>query len=168
MINKQALSTIAVAVLFVCFLSCATSADAAPRNRARVDPEIAALDTAIQTSFTKLQDRLQPGLRIALLPINAADRDKGNYAYNEITIKFFDTLIYDMVERDQINQILKEQNIQYSGLVDDSTAAQIGKFLGAQVIIIGDISGSGSTRRLVFRGLDVQTARIMAISQERF
>jgi len=166
--NKKIYSAIAFAVLFVIYFSCAAIAEAAPKTKAKVDPEITALEDAAKTSFTKLQDRLKPGLRIALLPINAADKDKGNYAYNEMTIMFFDTLLYDMVERDQIDKILKEQNFQYSGLVDDRTAAQIGKFLGAQVIIIGDISGSGSTRRLVFRGLDVETAKIVAIAQERF
>ncbi|MCL2763100.1 MAG: CsgG/HfaB family protein, partial [Treponema sp.] len=75
---------------------------------------------------------------------------------------------YDMVERARIDQILQEQNFQISGMVSDDTAVSIGKFLGAQVIIIGDISGSGNTRRLVFRALDVETGKIMGISSERF
>ena len=173
---KSIISIIAVIAIAACFIACASApaSTAAPaggspaRSAPASDPDIAALDGAVEAAFTRMSANLTAGLTIALLPINAADRDRGNYAYENITIMFFDTLIYDMVERNRINEIIKEQNLQYSGLVDDRTAAEIGKFLGAQVIIIGDITGSGATRRLVFRALDVETARIMALAQERF
>ena len=132
------------------------------------DAEFDAFQAVIDKSFNNLEPRLTAGKRIALLPINGADKDNGSYAYDTLTVMFVNALKYEMVERARIDQIIQEQNFQMTGMVSDETAVSIGKFLGAQVIVIGDISGTGSTRRLVFRALDVETGKILGISQERF
>ena len=128
----------------------------------------AAFEAVIEKSFDNLEPRVAAGKRVALLPINAADKENGDYAYDTITVMFVNALKYDMVERARINDILQEHNFQLTGMVSDETAVSIGKFLGAEIIIIGDISGSGNTRRLVFRALDVETGKILGISSERF
>jgi curli biogenesis system outer membrane secretion channel CsgG len=45
-----------------------------------------------------------------------------------------------MVERSRINQILAEQNLGASGRIEPATAAQIGRLLGADAVIIGTIN----------------------------
>ncbi|MCS7227205.1 MAG: CsgG/HfaB family protein [Gloeomargarita sp. SKYB31] len=45
-----------------------------------------------------------------------------------------------LVERSRINQILAEQNLGASGRIEPATAAQIGRLLGADAVIIGSIS----------------------------
>jgi len=54
------------------------------------------------------------------------------------------TDIYTLVSRDELDQILKEQHLGASGLVDETQAASIGKLLGADAIIVGDIISSTS------------------------
>ncbi|MBU1009911.1 MAG: hypothetical protein KKD74_07250 [Bacteroidetes bacterium] len=54
-------------------------------------------------------------------------------------IKGFKTDMYTVIERSQIEQVLKEQRIGLSGLIDENTAAQVGKLLGLDVILIGDV-----------------------------
>ena len=137
-------------------------------SNAAANTEFAAFEAVIDKSFNNLEPRLDAGKRLALLPINAADRENGNYAYDTLTVLFVNVMKYEMVERVRIDQLIQEQNFQISGLVSDETAVSIGKFLGAEVIIIGDISGAGNTRRLVFRALDVETGKILGISSERF
>jgi TolB-like protein len=44
-----------------------------------------------------------------------------------------------LVERSQIQKILKEQNFQASGSVNKSTAVQAGKILGVKYLLIGDV-----------------------------
>ena len=144
------------------------SAACATGGTGSANAEFAAFEAVIEKSFGNLEGRLAAGSRIALLPLNAADQDNGSYAYDTLTVMFTNSIKYDMVERAQIDRIIQEQNFQLSGMVSDETAVSIGKFLGAQIIIIGDISGSGNTRRLVFRALDVETGRILGISSERF
>ncbi|MCS6783083.1 MAG: CsgG/HfaB family protein [Gloeomargarita sp. SKYBB_i_bin120] len=45
-----------------------------------------------------------------------------------------------MVERSRINQILAEQNLGAAGRIEPATAAQIGRLLGADAVIIGSIT----------------------------
>jgi len=158
---KQTILCLIAAVIFIS--ACAGTPKTSP-----ADTEFAAFEAVIDKSFYNLEPRLAAGNRIALLPLNAADKENGDYAYDTLTVMFTNSGKYDMVERAQINQIIQEQNLQLSGMVSDETAVSIGKFLGAQIIIIGDISGSGNTRRLVFRALDVETGKILGISSERF
>jgi len=53
--------------------------------------------------------------------------------------------IFTVVDRAQLEQIRMELNFQVSGEVDDKSALEIGKFLGAQTIVSGVISELGDT-----------------------
>jgi hypothetical protein len=61
--------------------------------------------------------------------------------------------------------VLREQQFQLSGYVDDDSAVSIGKFLGAQVVVTGGVSGEGAHRRLVLKAIEVKTAGILAMAQ---
>lgn len=50
---------------------------------------------------------------------------------------------YSVVERKQLDRILREQNFQQSGRADASTAAQLGRILGVDAIIIGSVTQFG-------------------------
>ncbi|HLX12326.1 MAG TPA: CsgG/HfaB family protein [Bacteroidota bacterium] len=52
------------------------------------------------------------------------------------------TDIFTLIDRDQLDQVLKEQRLGASGLVDENQAASIGKLLGADAIITGDLSAT--------------------------
>ena len=47
--------------------------------------------------------------------------------------------ILQLVERAQIQKVIKEQNFQASGSVDKSTAVQAGKLLGVNYLLVGDV-----------------------------
>jgi hypothetical protein len=55
-----------------------------------------------------------------------------------------------------------------SGDVSDATAVSIGQMLGANIVLTGSISGTGSDRRLSIRALDVRTAQIITMVREEF
>src|SRR6185436_6969850 len=50
---------------------------------------------------------------------------------------------YTVIERQALDKILSEQNFQTSGRADPSTAAQLGKLLGVDAVIIGAITQFG-------------------------
>lgn len=47
---------------------------------------------------------------------------------------------YTLIERSRIDAVLNEQNLGASGRIDPSTAAQIGKILGVDAVIIGSVT----------------------------
>lgn len=52
------------------------------------------------------------------------------------------TNVYDIVERAQMERILSEQTLGVSGAVDENQVIQLGKLLGVQAMITGNISTS--------------------------
>ncbi|MBT9536804.1 MAG: curli production assembly protein CsgG, partial [Nitrospirae bacterium] len=50
---------------------------------------------------------------------------------------------FSVIERKQLEKVLSEQKLGASGLVDASTAAQIGKILGVKYVILGSITQFG-------------------------
>jgi len=59
-----------------------------------------------------------------------------------VTQAFFRTGRFQMVERAQLNAVLKEGKFEQSGLVDDATAARLGKQMGAAFVLVGNYTGS--------------------------
>jgi hypothetical protein len=53
-----------------------------------------------------------------------------------------------------------EQNFQWAGEVDDTTALEVGRFFGAQSIVSGTVSQIGRAYRMTIRALNVQTSQV--------
>jgi len=93
--------------------------------------------------------------------------------------EFIDFLTYELehslvskqfvvVDRSELNRIREEQQFQHSGEVDDKTAVSIGRFAGADVIVIARATEEGNTNRLRLRILDTQTALVIGTASELF
>jgi TolB-like protein len=64
---------------------------------------------------------------------------------------------FRVVERSQINKALSEQQFQKSGVINENTAVEIGKLLGADLIIIGSVVKIGTSYTINSRMLDIKT-----------
>lgn len=69
---------------------------------------------------------------------------------------------FDVVEREQLQAILDEQQLGIDKKLDPSTAARIGKLLGAKKMLMGGYFKLGSTLRVDARLVDVETSKIIA------
>lgn len=58
-----------------------------------------------------------------------------------VTMAFFKTGKFQMIERAQLNAVLREGKLEQSGLVDDATAARLGRQLGAAFVLVGSYTG---------------------------
>jgi hypothetical protein len=73
-----------------------------------------------------------------------------------------------VIDRSQLDQIRKEQNLQISGEIDDNHAVSIGKIAGADIIITGAVTGRGDLRRLRVRAMNTQDAQVLISASEKF
>ncbi|UCF96212.1 MAG: hypothetical protein JSV89_13610 [Spirochaetaceae bacterium] len=69
-----------------------------------------------------------------------------------------------VVDRENITKIVKEYEFQSSDLTDESTAVEIGKLSGADIIVIGSISYVGEIFYLNIKLISVETAEIIGSS----
>jgi TolB-like protein len=66
-----------------------------------------------------------------------------------------------VVEREKMQDVLNEQNLQHSALFDSSTAVRAGRLLGAQYIATGSLAASSPQIRIDMRVIRVETGEII-------
>jgi hypothetical protein len=64
---------------------------------------------------------------------------------------------YTVIERGMLAQLMQEQSFQLTGAVDSETAVEIGKLVGAKLVVIGSIVKTGSVYTINSRFIDVET-----------
>lgn len=66
-----------------------------------------------------------------------------------------------VIERYRLQDLLTEQKLALSGRVDESTAVEIGKILGAQYVIHGQVTSIFDQLRMDMRVVDVETSEVV-------
>lgn len=67
----------------------------------------------------------------------------GRSASDVLTTFLFDSQQFDLIERSKIDAILKEHQLEHSGVTDDATAVQIGKLLNVKLMAWGAVTNFG-------------------------
>ena len=101
--------------------------------------------------------------RIALLNLKAVGVNEA--LANSIEESFLTFIAkqgkYEVIERSQLNKILKEQGLSHGDEFNEETAAQIGNLLGVKIVLIGSVSRMGNNIVINVRGIDVNNAVIL-------
>ena len=108
--------------------------------------------------------------RIAVLPMELA-----GYADDDLTVirqnwrnmveSGFLENSFRVVDRDVVDNILKEQHFQKSGVVNTATSVEVGKILGINLVLMGTVrvlAADGSKFHVQLRIINVQSAELMA------
>lgn len=77
------------------------------------------------------------------------------------------THIFQVIERQQIDQLLEEYHFSYLGLIEESTAQEAGLLLGADTVIMGSLSDLGESIEIHARLTETVTGRTIATSSVR-
>jgi TolB-like protein len=68
-----------------------------------------------------------------------------------------------VVERQDLQALLQEQRLAMSGRVDEGSAVEIGKLLGAQYMLYGQVASIVDQLRVDIRAVDVETSEVVAV-----
>ena len=66
-----------------------------------------------------------------------------------------------LIERIQLWRVMEEQALQLTGAIDNATAMEIGKLLGANLLVVGAFQKQGDTVRLTARFVEAQTGGVL-------
>jgi TolB-like protein len=81
--------------------------------------------------------------------------------------ELFNTGKVNVMERDQMQEILKEQGFQQSGAcTNEACMVEIGQLLGVEQLVTGSLGKVGSMFLVNLRVIDVKTAKIMKVVSE--
>jgi TolB-like protein len=95
-----------------------------------------------------------------------------NQGFNQFTKNLQEKLFTDLiqkgmqvVERDQLERVLKEQKLGYSGLINLNSAKKVGELLGAEGMVLGTISDLGNSVSVTARLVDLETGNSLAAAE---
>jgi TolB-like protein len=101
---------------------------------------------------------------VAILPFEnkGASRDLGEIILDKMITVLVNQQRFKVMERSQLDKILEEQQLGASGVLDAQTAAQIGKGIGVDGIIIGSVAATTSGALSIdARVIDTESAAII-------
>ncbi|MDD5067357.1 MAG: carboxypeptidase regulatory-like domain-containing protein [bacterium] len=110
--------------------------------------------------------------KVAVLPFKnstaAAQRDDyGAAVADMITTAIVKSKKLNVIERENLQKILKEQELWLSGMVDAGTTKKIGQITGVSFIITGSVSKLGTFIELDVRMLDTETGKIVVTENDK-
>jgi len=92
--------------------------------------------------------------------IGNVPKDCGKTVVGPIIAELSKNKQFDLIERALTEQVLKEQGLQLSAIIDERSAARLGKVLGAQYVLIGQISKVGYQLQVEARIVNTETAKL--------
>lgn len=76
--------------------------------------------------------------------------------------------VFTILERSQVDAVLKEQGFQQSGCTEQSCIVEMGQLIGVERIITGSIGRLGESFIISVRMLDIKTGKILKDENEKF
>jgi TolB-like protein len=107
----------------------------------------------------------QEKMKVAVVPFK---NNTGNKDYDPIAVGIGESVTtvlagsgkFDFIERIQIDKALQEQDFQMSDNVDPITVQEIGKILGVQYMIVGDLQKIKDKFRINARRMRVEDGKL--------
>jgi hypothetical protein len=136
--------------------STATTAEAEQKERERYESEF-------YRKLGRIQDQ-----KLAVVGITSRTKNVDHETASGVMVFIENAFVnvgqVRVVDRENIAKIVKEYEFQASDLTDESTAVEIGKLSGADIIVIGSISYVGEIFYLNIKLISVETAEIIGSS----
>ena len=71
-----------------------------------------------------------------------------------------------IIERQQLNDLIREQDLALSGRIDDAEAIEVGKMLGVQYVLLGQVTSIVDNLRMDIRAVDVETSEVVTVMKK--
>ena len=105
----------------------------------------------------------QNAISIAVLDLDAegVSKSEARIISQRLRTVLFETGKFIVLERDNMDEILKEQGFQQSGCTSDDCVVEIGKLIGMQQMVAGSIGKIGDLYTFNVRIIDVESGQVL-------
>jgi len=118
------------------------------------------LDVAIREASDYLNDKLPAGNTIVILNVQSDSEALSAYIIDELHNNAVNDTRFSTVNRQQLDYLRADMNVQWSSEVADNLALEFGRVFDAQTVVTGRVSQVDKRYRFTIRALDVQTALV--------
>jgi len=122
------------------------------------------LDTAIQQAGKTINDSMVTGAKIALLNCGSGSNDLSAYVMDKMTTVIDSSRKFTLVAGRDVDRGRAEMNLRLSSQINDTPALELGKKIGAWVVVTGSFEKNGNSYRYTVRALDVATRALLKSS----
>lgn len=118
-------------------------------------------------AFVLFADESKLNVAVNDLIANSISSDDAVTISNSLRSYLIESQKFNVMERKQMNEILKEQEFQNLGLCDDENCiVEIGKILTVQYMVGGNIGKIGRLYSIDLKLIDVKSGHILAVAKE--
>jgi TolB-like protein len=113
---------------------------------------------------------LQAKTPTSILPIESSDpglKTTAEYFGEQLSFSLAKSPAFAIVERKNLQGILKELELSLSGLTDEANAAKVGKLLGARLLVTGKLYRKKNEYELFLKLVRVETAEVLSVTKAR-
>lgn len=105
-----------------------------------------------------------------VLPIMCSKNElkvNAEYFTANLLFAFSQVETFKAIERDDLQKIIEEQKLQLTGLTDLDKAVQVGKIMGADMLIAGELFEKEECFELYVKLLNVKTAEVLSVTKTK-
>jgi hypothetical protein len=122
------------------------------------------LDTAIQQAGKTVNDSLFVGVKVALLNCGSGSNDLSKYVVDKMTATLDSGRKVTLITGKDVDRVRGDMNLQLSSEINDTPALELGRKLGAAIVVTGSFVKNGNGYRYTVRALDVNTKALQKTS----
>jgi hypothetical protein len=125
-------------------------------------------DMAISQIIDYASIRIPAAVPTGALPIAPqADAQKleAEYFSEQLVLSLARNGTFAAVERKDLQSVLKELELQMSGITDEANAAKVGKVMGAQMLLTGRLFDRADAYEIFLKLLRVETGEILSVTK---
>jgi len=152
--------------LFISILSVILFCSAAEAGQVRVNREISGLVQKLSATYKKDKDIvIKKNISVAAFEAQgeaALKNGLGRTLQDLLSTEVSRSTVFNLVERADMAQVLKEQALQLSGVTDSAKAVETGKILNADVLLFGSVSEAGDNFVITAKLVDVETSQTIS------
>ena len=130
-------------------------------------PQRMSEEAAIDKIFRELTANLNNSLPVAIVQIRGPSESINNRILSELTRRFFNSR-YTVLDRHNTPLIDEEVIRQGSRMYDNATIANLGRRVGARIVIVGSWERNNNEIFLEVRAIDVETQAYRGLSSVRY
>lgn len=101
---------------------------------------------------------------VLTLKAKGISNDEADVLTDRLRSDFVNLKKYSVVERENMEEIMREQGLQLSGCISDECAVEAGKILGVKKMLSGSVGKFGEVYFIELRIIDVESAKIESSS----
>lgn len=155
--------SIVIGVTFLLLFGCSLKPDVQSSKEVPQTDFIVLIESLADDIVAQLREQNVSNIAVCdFADLDGQVSDFGKFVAEELTTRLFAYRELTVIERQMLNQIINEQKLTLSGLINDRDAVSLGRISGAQALVTGTVSDLGDRIKINARLISTETGKIFS------